>query len=107
MDLLCLELAKHIEKIQADHHVWMKDQSCPNVLAASLKLMAEIEKEGLTAALPSALILGMVSNVYMAFGNMNSMMNYLDQLNNHCRASTECSLEANSLMGKASTHLNK
>ena len=34
-DLLRSELAKRLEKIQGDHHVWMKDQSRPNVLASS------------------------------------------------------------------------
>ena len=34
-DSLRLELAKRLETIQGDHHVWMKDQSRPNVLASS------------------------------------------------------------------------
>ncbi|EDR10226.1 uncharacterized protein LACBIDRAFT_316886 [Laccaria bicolor S238N-H82] len=85
-DLLRSELAKRVEKIQADHHVWMKDQSRPNVLAASLKLIAEIEKEGLSGAPSFTSLLGMVANVYVESDNMNSAMKYLDQFNNHCRA---------------------
>ena len=40
-----------LKKIQADHHMWMKDQLHPNVLTSSLKLIAKIEKEGLTCVL--------------------------------------------------------
>jgi hypothetical protein len=85
-DLLRSELEKRIEKIQADHQVWKEDRSRPNVLTASLKLIAEIEKEGLTDAPLFALLLGMVANVYSASGNKNSSMKYLDQVNNLCRA---------------------
>jgi hypothetical protein len=92
-DLLRSELEKRIEKIQADHHVWMKDRSRPNVLASSLKLIAEIEKEGLSSTPSFALLLGMVAAVYSASDNTNSAMKYLDQLNNHCRASTGRSSE--------------
>lgn len=59
-DLLRSELAKRVEKIQADHYVWMKDQSRPNVLTASLKLIAELEKEGLSGAPLCAVLLGML-----------------------------------------------
>jgi len=107
MDLLCSQLAKCVEKIQADHDVWKKDQSRLNVLAASLKLIAEIEKEGLTGAPSFALLLGMVATVYMASGNTNSGMKYLDQVNNHTTATTGCSLDYHHSMGKAGAHLNK
>jgi len=106
-DLLRSELAKRVEKIQADHQVWKKDRSRPNVLAASLKLIAEIEKEGLSGASLCALLLGMVATVHMASGNTNSAMKYLDQLDNHSKALTGRSLEDNDLTGKAATHLNK
>ena len=107
-DLLRSELARRVEKIRADHDLWMKDQSRPgNVLAASLKLIAEIEKEGLTDAPSFISLLGMVANVYLESGNTNSAMKYADQLKNHYRASTGRSLEANGLKGEAATHLNK
>ncbi|EDR10227.1 uncharacterized protein LACBIDRAFT_316887 [Laccaria bicolor S238N-H82] len=86
-DLLRSELAKRIAKLRADHHVWMKDHSRPNVLVASLKLIAEIEKEGLTDAPSFIVLLRMVVEVYSASGSGNSAMKYLDQLNNHFRAS--------------------
>lgn len=101
-DSLRSELAKRVGKIQVGHLVWLKDQSRPNVLAASLKLIAEIEKEGLHSA-PLALLLGIVANFYSASGNTNSAMKYSDQLDNLCRASTlGRSLESNGLtVGKA------
>ncbi|EDR00126.1 uncharacterized protein LACBIDRAFT_314728 [Laccaria bicolor S238N-H82] len=90
-DLLRSELVKRIEKIRADHHVWMKDRTRPNVLAASLKLIAEIEKEGLAGAPSFTSLLGMVASVYSTSGNTNSAAEYLEQLSNHwhCRVSTK------------------
>ena len=86
----------------------MKGQSRPNVLASSdLKLIAEIEKEGLTCAPLLALLLRMVVNICSASGKTNGALKYSDQLNIHCRASVGRSLEASSLMGEAATHLNK
>ena len=82
MDSLRSELAKRVENMQGDHQVWMKDQSRLNVLASSdLKLIAEIEKEGLTCAPLLALLLKMVVNVYSASGKMNGALKYSDQLN--------------------------
>ncbi|EDQ99660.1 uncharacterized protein LACBIDRAFT_316178 [Laccaria bicolor S238N-H82] len=101
-DLFRSELAKRIEKIRADHHAWLEDHTRPNVLSASLKLIAEIEKEGLTDAPWFVFLLGMVENVYSVSGNTNSAKKYLERLNNHCMASTGRSLEAH----KAAAHLN-
>ena len=81
----CIYYAQSLQnaskKIQADHHVWMKDQSHPNVLASSLKLITKIEKEGLTCALLLALLLGMVVDIYSASSNTNGTMKYSDQFN--------------------------
>jgi len=101
-DLLRSELAKRVEKIQADHHVWMKDQSRPNALAASLKLIAEIEKEGLSGAPLVSLLLRTVASVYMASGNTNSAMKYLDQLNNHSSLD-----DSEGLTGEVAPYLNQ
>ena len=106
-DLLRSELEKRIENIRADHHAWMKDRSRPNVLAASLKLIAEIEKEGLSDAPSFIFLLGMVASIYSVSGNTNSSIKYLEQLNSHCRASTGRSLEANRLMREVATDLKK
>ena len=94
-DLLRSELAKRIEEIRADHHAWMKDRSRPNVLAASLELIAEIDKEGLNGAPSFIFLLDTVASVYLVSGNTNSALKYLEQLDNHFRASTGRSLEDN------------
>ncbi|EDQ99662.1 uncharacterized protein LACBIDRAFT_334802 [Laccaria bicolor S238N-H82] len=105
-DLLRSELEKRIEAIRADHHAWLKDHTRPNILAASLKLMEEIEKEGLADAPWFVFLLGMVASVYSVSGDTDSAMKYLERLNNHwhCMAYMGRSLEANG-SGKTGAHL--